>query len=1105
MTPSSVAVPCDLPSPPPSAVKHSSEDYIFNEDRGSGTSASSHDSRTSSPSTFHEPSSISGKEQEAHQADENIELLSPPASVKEEGDASRTKAARPAYLYMDDGSHLPPPEEPCDDIAGVPVFTPSWHDFRDFYTYSQSIDEWGMRSGIVKIIPPKEWTDALPPLDGRENAQKTSAGSRYTNDNRLSQVRIKNSIEQIFTPGGLGVWRQSNVVHPARIVNAKQWADTCASADQRGPDMQRMKANAERKGDSEEDGVRTRSGRGSGAPLRPSVSKIGSSKNKKGSTVESAAEQDDSQPSSKSSTKPKMAERTTQEEWDAFDYRNDWAKEAGDASPDDWTPRVCREIEREYWRGLNYGKPPMYGADLAGTLFTPETSHWNVGTLDNILTRLRLKRKLPGVTTPYLYFGMWRATFAWHVEDMDLYSINYIHFGAPKQWYSIRQADKQAFELAMSAAFPADSGRCRHFMRHKSYLASPTFLGSAANRVKPLRLVQKAQEFVITYPYGYHSGYNLGYNCAESVNFALERWLDIGRKAGYCDCTNDSVKMDVDAMLEESKELEEMERKRMERERRREEDQNMDEAQLQARRLQDKQRRLESKRIHEADGSEYAEKKKKVNNPCIFCPSLSEEDLVPIFSDGSKGPRRRAHRLCASFLPETWVAPITNGNSRPKDAVMGVEGIPKARWALKCQLCSDPAMQKFGAKVQCTFGKCSRTTHVSCALEEQSGWLLDVTNDEEADILESRVKPSKDIPMTSTETNDEKMDSNDDTPPRLVILCRSHNPDERQKEARRKAEIMRASLNRLTVGQRVSVKIAGGSWETEVKDIFVCYGPLPAEPSHEDEGYIVVEEDISVNASRILFAPEVSVAAENEVQSQETEREERNAREAVQMEADRQARKEAKEIEKRERKALQEQRKIEREAKKVEREQKRAEKEAKKARQQEIRLQREAQRAAQPSFGTPMQKETHPPSTDTFQYIRDWRPRFPTFPVDRQHHPLPVGRTGFSAHPYSYHPYQPMLEPRDPMPVPPYHYKSPPHQAPLLLPPAQPPYPGFPPVMRAVPAPWMSFRPPHPQYPPYPPHGVVTQQQRPDITTRQQDTQPQAHTSSSEGQTCGKH
>ena len=40
---------------------------------------------------------------------------------------------------------------------------------------------------------------------------------------------------------------------------------------------------------------------------------------------------------------------------------------------------------------------------------------WNLRNLDSLLSRtLEAKNKaLPGVNTPYLYFGMWRSTFAW--------------------------------------------------------------------------------------------------------------------------------------------------------------------------------------------------------------------------------------------------------------------------------------------------------------------------------------------------------------------------------------------------------------------------------------------------------------------------------------------------------------------------------------------------------------------------------------------------------------------------------------------------------------------------------------------------------------------
>lgn len=143
--------------------------------------------------------------------------------------------------------------------------------------------------------------------------------------------------------------------------------------------------------------------------------------------------------------------------FEGFDYRiYDQAE---------WTPERCSELETAYWKSLTFNNP-MYGADMPGSLFDDSTTEWNVAKLENLLDILG--QAVPGVNTAYLYLGMWKASFAWHLEDVDLYSINYIHFGAPKQWYSISQEDARRFEAAMrskSAAFPLSAllltrGRC---------------------------------------------------------------------------------------------------------------------------------------------------------------------------------------------------------------------------------------------------------------------------------------------------------------------------------------------------------------------------------------------------------------------------------------------------------------------------------------------------------------------------------------------------------------------------------------------------------------------------------------------------------------------
>ena len=62
----------------------------------------------------------------------------------------------------------------------------------------------------------------------------------------------------------------------------------------------------------------------------------------------------------------------------------------------------------------------------------PNEKIWNLNMLESPLTDFLEKIQIPGVTDSYSYIGMWPATFCWHAEDMDLYAVNFIHYGAPK-------------------------------------------------------------------------------------------------------------------------------------------------------------------------------------------------------------------------------------------------------------------------------------------------------------------------------------------------------------------------------------------------------------------------------------------------------------------------------------------------------------------------------------------------------------------------------------------------------------------------------------------------------------------------------------------------
>lgn len=598
----------------------------------------------------------------------------------------------------------------------------------------KKVDSYGMKSGIIKIIPPKEWKDAQPPLD-----------------ELIKHIRVREPIKQDIM-GSNGTYRQVNILH-GRSYNVPQWRQLCEQSEHQPPARRgERRANADKprpsrsrpaapkitnsskpmkrgRGRPTKNRGRKAADQAEERPMTPvSPKPEAEDEEKKDKPMESIEEEigDKEDKDVESETPPgRMGGRmngirASKPKTQSVSARRKYSRREGSAMIDeaafkdfdyrmdtsDFTPERCEELERAYWKTLTYAAP-LYGADMMGTLFDDRTETWNLNKLPNLLDVLGTK--IPGVNTAYLYLGMWKATFAWHLEDVDLYSINYLHFGAPKQWYSISQADARRFEGAMKSVWPADAKACNQFLRHKGFLISPHHLLQHYG-IKVNKVVSYPGEFVVTYPYGYHSGYNLGYNCAEAVNFALDTWLEMGKIAKRCECAQaqDSVWINV-REIERKLRGEETEYEETDEDDDEEDDDELsglptppashgfkfkDASKKRRRGVGDKTPRLRVKKIR-------LRVKSKADPPCCLCPNdISRYDLLPT-DDG-----RKAHRLCALYLPEAYIDSVDS-----QEVICNVGSVHKDRLNLKCLFCRS----RRGACFQCSHKKCARGYHATCA------------------------------------------------------------------------------------------------------------------------------------------------------------------------------------------------------------------------------------------------------------------------------------------------------------------------------------------------------------------------------------------------------
>lgn len=199
-------------------------------------------------------------------------------------------------------------------------------------------------------------------------------------------------------------------------------------------------------------------------------------------------------------------------------------------------------IEAEYWSTMEGEKKVQveYAGDVEGTGFSDcpddplSSSPWNLNKLPrlrNSLLRL-LKGEIPGVTKPMLYVGMLFSTFAWHVEDHYLYSMNYHHMGAPKIWYGVGAGYADEFDSLVQEKIykeAKDKDHASGGLMEKTTMFSPKHL--LKRGIPVYRIIQQPGEFVVTFPRAYHGGFSQGFNIGEAVNFATSDWLPYGADA----------------------------------------------------------------------------------------------------------------------------------------------------------------------------------------------------------------------------------------------------------------------------------------------------------------------------------------------------------------------------------------------------------------------------------------------------------------------------------------------------------------------------------------------------------------------------------------------
>lgn len=389
------------------------------------------------------------------------------------------------------------PEDGCRPMLdGAPVFYPNEEEFKDTLKYITSIRAAAEPYGICRIVPPPSWQPPCP-LRDKTKWQTTKFPTRVQ---QVHKLQVREQVKKSRNANG-GRRKRRRHSRMERSSGRGHLYLTEADTEILMPDEEAI------------------FGFDSGSEF----------------TLEAFQ---------------KYANDFKEQYFGTHEMKTDLVCMVSGESKSKWEPSV-ETVEGEYWRVVE--KPTeeievLYGADVEtgvfGSGFPKSIPGTQSGEVDPYVTsgwNLNNFARLPGsvlsyeggdisgVLVPWLYLGMCFSSFCWHVEDHHFYSLNYMHWGEPKVWYGVPGSAAVQLEKAMRKHLPHLFVEQPDLLHKLVTQLSPSVLNSEG--VPVYRCVQKAGEFVLTFPRAYHAGFNCGFNCAEAVNVAPIDWLPHGQSA----------------------------------------------------------------------------------------------------------------------------------------------------------------------------------------------------------------------------------------------------------------------------------------------------------------------------------------------------------------------------------------------------------------------------------------------------------------------------------------------------------------------------------------------------------------------------------------------